>query len=78
MTDVEKLRGKDLDERSIKIWTDVQENTKIRESCILHEFEPADRPFRYRCKNCGCVEDGSFALAYKQGLEHGRAEAIRG
>lgn len=72
MFDIEKAKSKGMDARTIEILQSVNENTAKRESCTFHEFEPADRPFRYRCKNCGCVEDGSFKLAYEQGLKHGR------
>lgn len=72
MFDIEKAKAKGADSKMIEIMQNVNENTAKRESCTLHEFGPADRPFRYRCKNCGCVEDGSFVLAYKQGLKHGR------
>lgn len=73
MFDIEKAKSKGIDSRTIEILQSVNENTAKRESCSLHEFEPADRPFRYKCKNCGCVEDCSFKLAYEQGLKHGRS-----
>ena len=72
MFDIEKAKSKGMDARTIEILQSVNENTSKRESCSFHEFEPADRPFRYRCKNCRCIEDGSFKLAYEQGLKHGR------
>lgn len=27
---------------------------------------------KYRCKNCGCVEEVSFVKGYMRGLEHGK------
>lgn len=69
----EKLRDKGLDEQSIKIWMDIKENTRKRENCPLHEFERTEKPYKYKCNHCGCIEDGGFLLAYQQGLEHGRA-----
>lgn len=73
MFDIEKAKANGMDARTIEILKAINENTTKRESCTLHEFEPiADKPFKYRCKNCGCVEDGSFKLAYEQGLKHGR------
>lgn len=75
MFDIEKMRAKGIDAKSIEIMKSVNENTAKREACFLHEFEQADKPFRYRCKNCGCVEDGRFTLAYKQGLEHGEFQS---
>lgn len=72
MFDIEKAKSKGLNEKMIEIMQSVNVNSTKRDSCSLHEFEPEDRPFRYRCKNCGCIEDGSFKLAYEQGLKHGR------
>lgn len=72
MFDIEKVKAKGYDSKMIEIMQNVNENTAKRESCSLHVFDSADRPFRYKCKNCGCVEDGSFKLAYEQGLKHGR------
>jgi hypothetical protein len=72
MTDAEKLRAKGLDEQSIIIWTNVQEYRKKLEGCILHLFEQLESPYKFKCKNCGCVEDGGFVLAYEQGIEHGK------
>lgn len=72
MFDIEKAKARGMDAKTIEIMQNVNENTQKRESCPLHKFEPADRPFKYRCENCGCVEDGSFKLAYEQGLKHGR------
>lgn len=73
MFDIEKLKLKGMDKGTIKILQSINENTAKRESCSLHEFEKTDRIGKYRCKNCGCVEDGGFTLAYEQGLKHGRA-----
>jgi hypothetical protein len=61
-----------LDPNSREIMEKVLENSRKRNSCSFHEFEKTDNIFRFRCKNCGCVEDGSFTLAYEQGLKHGR------
>lgn len=69
----EKLRAKGLDETSIQIWEQVQENRKKRESCHIHQFEKTDKKFgsSYQCINCGCIENAAFIVAYKQGLQHG-------
>lgn len=72
MFDIEKAKSKGIDKKSIEIMQSINENTAKRESCSLHEFEKTERIGKYQCKNCGCVEDGSFVLAYKQGLKHGR------
>ena len=72
MFDIEKAKRKGLNPKSIKIMEDINENTRKRESCTLHEFERGSRLGRYRCKNCGCEEDGTFVLGYKQGIEHGK------
>jgi hypothetical protein len=73
MFDIEKAKAKGMDARTIEILQSINENTSKRESCSLHEFEQIpEKPFKYRCKNCGCVEDGGFVLAYEQRLKHGR------
>ena len=55
-----------------EIMEKVLENKRKRNNCSLHEFKQGSRPFRFVCKNCECEEDGSFVLAYEQGLKHGR------
>lgn len=72
MFDIEKAKAKGIDPESIKIMQQIKENTAKRESCQLHDFGNGSRIGRYRCKNCGCEEDGAFVMGYKQGLEHGR------
>ena len=63
-----------MDERSIKIMQDINENNKKEESCCCHEFEreKINGLPKYRCKNCGCVEDISFVKGYMRGMEHGK------
>ncbi len=73
MFDIEKAKSKGMDARTIEILQSINENTAKRESCSLHQFETTDRLGKHRCKNCGCVEDGGFVLAYEQGLKHGRS-----
>ena len=73
MFDIEKARARGIDERSIKIMQDINENNQKEESCRRHEFERENingLP-KYRCKNCDCVEDVSFVKGYMRGLEHG-------
>ena len=73
MFDIEKARNKGLDERTIKILQDNNENNKEEESCLRHEFEreKINGLPKYRCKNCGCVADVSFVKGYMRGVEHG-------
>lgn len=72
MFDIEKARVRGIDERSIKIMQDINENNQKEESCQWHEFEheKINGLPKYRCKNCGCVEDVSFVKGYMRGLEH--------
>lgn len=55
---------------------DINENNQKEESCRRHEFEheKINGLLRYRCKNCGCVEDVSFVKGYMRGLEHENQE----
>ncbi|XBX05084.1 hypothetical protein QMP26_32290 [Enterocloster clostridioformis] len=39
MFDIEKARARGIDERSIKIMQDINENNRKEESCRRHEFE---------------------------------------
>lgn len=73
MFDIEKARARGIDERSIKIMQDINENNQKEESCRRHEFEreKINGLLKYRCKNCDCVEDVSFVKGYMRGLEHG-------
>lgn len=72
MFDIEKARSKGMDERTIKILQDINENNQKEESCRRHKFEceKINGLPKYRCKNCGCVEDVSFVKGYMRGLEH--------
>ena len=74
MFDLEKARQKGISEYQIKIMRDINENTIKEEACSKHDFEKVkvDLLYKYRCKNCGCIEDVSFVKGYKRGLEHGR------
>ena len=71
MFDIEKAKQKGIDSRTIEILQGINENTLRRESCNLHIFEKTERIGKYKCKNCGCVEDGGFLIAYEQGLKLG-------
>jgi lipopolysaccharide biosynthesis regulator YciM len=72
MFDIEKAKAKGMDSRTIEILQSINENTSKRELCHLHDFEQSDQTGKYRCKNCGCSEDGKFVAGYNQGMEHGR------
>lgn len=55
--------------------TEIEENIKKERSCQLHDFDAVirhNRVEKWKCKNCGCLEDGNFVNAYYRGLEHGR------
>jgi hypothetical protein len=70
MFDIERLRAKGVPEGSIKIAQMVNENTARRESCTGHEFEQTERIGRYKCKNCGCEQDVSYVLGYRDAIKH--------
>ena len=74
MFDLEKARQEGISERQIEIMRDINENTMKEESCSRHDFEhvKVGLLYKYRCKNCGCVEDVSFVKGYMRGWEHGR------
>lgn len=74
MFDLGKARQKGIDEKSIEIMCGINENNAKEESCARHDFEheKINGLFKYRCKNCGCIEDVSFVKGYMRGLEHGR------
>ena len=57
-----------------EIWKQVQDNSRRQRECSYHEFELIDNKLgsKYKCINCGCTENLTFVLAYRQGLEHGR------
>ena len=71
MFDIEKARSKGMDERTINILQDINENNQKEESCSRHGFErkKINGLPKYRCKNCGCVEDVAFVKGYMRGLE---------
>lgn len=73
MFDLEKARQKGISERQIEIMRDINENNIKEESCEKHDFEQVKTGalYKYRCKNCGCVQDISFVKGYMRGLEHG-------
>lgn len=73
MFDIEKARIKGIDESFIEIMRNINENNQKEESCNRHDFEreKVNGLYKYRCKNCGCIEDGSFVHGYIKGLRHG-------
>lgn len=73
MFDLEKARQKGISEEQIDIMRQINENNAKEESCSRHDFErdKINRIPKYRCKNCGCIEDVSFVKGYMRGLEHG-------
>ena len=79
MFDIEKARNKGMDERTIKILLDINENNKKEESFRRHEFEheKVNGLLKYRCKNCGCVVDVTFVKGYLRGLNHGKIDCQR-
>ena len=57
--------------------SEISENIKKEKSCKLHDFDAIikhNRIENWKCKNCGCIEDGNFVDAYYRGLEHGRKQ----
>lgn len=74
MFDIEKMKAKGIDQKSIAIMEDINANDKKRESCTHHDFERIPKQGKWICKNCGCREGGSFVQGYMQGLEHGRGQ----
>lgn len=74
MFDIEKARSIGMDERTIEILQNINENNQKEESCRQHEFEheKINGQTKYRCKNCGCVVDVVFVKGYLRGLEHGK------
>lgn len=72
MFDLEKARQRGLGGSQIDIMRQINENNAKEESCRKHEFERDVESvgFKYRCKNCGCIENVSFVKGYLRGLEH--------
>ena len=67
-----KISG--LSKKKIKeIWTSVEENKKLLDSCSLHHFEPHPSHFmsrRFMCKECKGVVGAIEMQWYKKGLGH--------
>lgn len=72
MFDIQKMRAKGLDEKSIQICEAINENTRKRESCIGHDFDVTKFEHKYRCKNCGCEESIEYIKGYEDGLKHAK------
>jgi ribosomal protein L37AE/L43A len=56
---------------------EIGENIRKEKSCSLHDFDAIikhNRIEKWKCKNCGCVEDSNFVDAYYRGLAHGRGQ----
>lgn len=67
--DIEKARQKGLDEKTIAILEGINSNTQKRDSCSQHDFELQSLG-RFRCKKCGCVEDGKYVMGYRDAFKH--------
>lgn len=54
------------------IWEEIQENERKEQKCEKHEFEriKINGLPKYKCRNCGCIEDVSWVCGYNRGLEH--------
>jgi|GEM_PF-4410026 len=51
----------------------INENIKKERSCKLHDFDAIikhNRIEKYKCRNCGCIEDLRFVEGYMRGIEH--------
>ena len=57
MFDIEKMKKKGLDAKSIEIAEKINENTLRRESCTRHDFDVTKFALKHKCRNCGCEEN---------------------
>lgn len=72
--DIDKLRSRGIDERSIKICEAINENNRRRDSCGFHEFVDGDRLSRSKCINCGCEVDSYYVQGYMDGIKHQKGQ----
>ena len=72
MFDIQKMRNKGMDEKTIQICEAVNENTRRRESCTGHDFDVTKFAVKHRCKNCGCEESIEYIKGYEDGLKHSK------
>ena len=70
MFDIQKMRAKGFDAKTISVCESINENTRRRESCTGHEFDVSKFGLKHRCKNCGCEESIEYIQGYKDGLKH--------
>lgn len=56
MFDIEKMKHKGMDAKSIEIAQKINENTLRRESCTRHDFDVTRFAPKHKCVNCGCEE----------------------
>ena len=72
MFDIQKMRNKGMDEKTIQICEAINENTRRRESCTSHDFDVTKFAVKHRCKNCGCEESIEYIKGYEDGLKHSK------
>lgn len=69
MFDIEKARRKGMNEESIAIMQQINNNNAKRASCTGHDFENYSF-LKYRCKNCGYEADGDYVAGYSDAIKH--------
>ena len=69
--DIEKLRAKGIDERTLAICEKINANNARRDSCAGHDFEADIATYgKHRCKNCGYEADILYVQGYHDGVKH--------
>ena len=74
MFDIEKMKRKGMDAKSIEIAEKINENTRLRESCPGHDFDVTKFALKHKCLNCGCEESIEYIKGYEDGLKHAEAQ----
>jgi ribosomal protein L37AE/L43A len=66
-------------EEVTKAFEAIREQHKRAAACSLHELkQTGERRKQWRCSSCGWEPEAGHAIAYEQGLQHGRAHATGG
>ena len=69
MFDIEKAKSAGMDQKSIAILEDINENDARKDTCTGHKLERISTG-KYRCDVCGYECSSSYVVGYLDAIDH--------
>ena len=73
--DIEKAKEKGMDEETIRLLEEMNENTAKGNNCKFHEFENISVG-NFVCTNCGFQVGGEYVMGYTDAIQHLKGRRI--